>query len=118
MRTIKALEQKIAPFWGKYSLYSKRGQKIWARDIAKFIIEYCNYLESVLTEFKRVSVTLIEDETLSKSRYQYLKVVYNSGDSNIIIDNIYCEVLLPEIKAILKRHNKKLQFKDVCAIAA
>jgi hypothetical protein len=118
MRTIKALEQKILPFWGKHSLYYKRGQKTWARDIAKFIIEYCNYLDSVLTEFKKVSVTLVDDETLSKSRYQYLKVVYNKGDSNIIIDNIYYEVLLPEIKDILKQHNKRLQFKDVCAIAA
>ncbi len=111
MRTIKELSQRVLRV--PYKMHGKK-TNTWARDIAKFIVEYCGYLENVLQTFP-ITKIIIEVQPDCSSR---LLVDYKTGSSSIYIDVIYQEVLIPEVEQIVKKHRKRIVIKEIVLKAA
>lgn len=90
--------------------YYGKCTKSRARGIARFMSEYYKYLQNVLERFRRVQVTIDE--------HNAMRVKYDTGESKVLLDIIYLELLLPEIESLLKQYRRKIKYISSVKIAA
>lgn len=103
MPTIKQLCEALN---GKHYLsrYEKRDNERKAR----FIVDYCKYLESLMSGFVKITIQVSGTDNSKR-----LIVDYKSGNSAVVLDEIFTAVLLPEVEKICKEHKKRIVTKFI-----
>lgn len=80
-----------------------RAEKRYNGHPARFLVEYCRYLENILSSFQIVAITIN-----THSDYKVLSVDYLSGSSNVLLEVWMEKILLPEVELLAANYNRQI----------